>query len=84
MCNCNFEAMNYVLNKRMKKKKKIEMKYRQFICIIVSYLMLYRRFRKDFLMLVCVKNFLHLLVTFLVIAVCRYNYNLNFKPGNFF
>ena len=31
-----------------------------------------------------VKNFLHLLVTFLVIAVCRYNYDLNYKHDNFF
>ena len=29
-------------------------------------------------------DFLHLLLTFLVIAVCRYNYYLNYKHGNFF
>ena len=32
MCNCNFEAMNYVLNKRM---KKLEMEYGPFICTII-------------------------------------------------
>ena len=32
MCNCNFEAINYVLNKRM---KKLEMEYGPFICTII-------------------------------------------------
>ena len=46
--NCNFEAINQVLNKRM---KKLEMEYRPFICIIIFYLILCIRFRKEFLML---------------------------------
>ena len=46
--NCNFEAINQVLNKRM---KKLEMKYGPLICTIVLYLILCIRFKKDILML---------------------------------
>ena len=48
MYNGNFEAINKVLNKRM---KKLEMEYGQFICTIIFYLILYIRFRKELLML---------------------------------
>ena len=48
MQNCNFEAINQVLNKRM---KKLEMKYGPLICTIVLYLILCIRFKKDILML---------------------------------
>ena len=32
MYNCNFEAINYVLNKRM---RKLKMEYKPFTCIII-------------------------------------------------
>ena len=78
MYNRNFEAINSVLNNSM---KKIEMEYGLFICTIIFYLILCLRFRKEFLMS---KDFLHFLVTFSVIVVCRYNYDLNYKHGSFF
>ena len=74
--------------------RKLKMEYKPLTCIIIFYLTLSLRFRKEFLMLslhkdvkelssliflVYVKNFLHLLVTFLVIAVCRDNYDFCFK-----
>ena len=63
--------------------KKLEMKYGPFIYTI--YLMSWIRFRKELLCYVYdLENFLHLFVTFLVIAVCRYNYDLNYKHDNFF
>ena len=43
--NCNFEAINY------KRMKKLEMKYRPFICTIIFYLTLFIRFGKELLML---------------------------------
>ena len=46
--NCNFEAINQVLNKRM---KKLEMEYGPFICTIIFYLIVCIRFRRDLLML---------------------------------
>ena len=48
MYNCNFEAINWVLNK---KTKKLEVEYGPLICIIIFYLILYIRLRKEFLML---------------------------------
>ena len=46
--NCNFEAVNYVLYKGM---KKLEMEHEPFTGIIIFYLALCIRFRKEFLML---------------------------------
>ena len=43
-----FEAINQVLNKRM---KKLQMEYEPFICTIIFYLILCTRFRKELLML---------------------------------
>ena len=72
--NCNFEAINQVLNKRM---KKLEMEYGPFICTIIFYLIVCIRFRRDLRMLSLREELLtFLLVTFLVIAFCRYNYHL--------
>ena len=48
MYNCNFEAINQVLNK---KTKKLEMEYGPFICAIIFYLIFCIRFRKELLML---------------------------------
>ena len=48
MYNCNFEAINQVVNKRM---KKLEMEHGSFICTITFHLMLCVRFRKELLML---------------------------------
>ena len=48
MYNCNFEAKDWVLNKKM---KKLEVEYGPLICIIIFYLILYIRLRKEFLML---------------------------------
>ena len=48
MYNCNFEAISYVLNKRM---EKTEMEYAPFACTIISYMILCVRFRKELLML---------------------------------
>ena len=74
--------------------RKLKMEYKPFTCIIIFYLTLSIRFWKEFLMLslhkdvkelssliflVYVKNCLHLLVTSLVIAVCRDNYDFCFK-----
>ena len=55
----------------------------QFIYIIIIYLVFWIRFRKELLYYVYVENFLCLLVTFLVIVVCRYNYDLKYKQDNF-
>ena len=80
MCNRNFEAINQVLNKILKK-------IRNGIWIIhlhIFYLILCKRLRKELLIKVYITSFLHLLVTFLVIEVWRYNYDLNYKHGNFF
>ena len=77
MYNYNFEAINQVLNKRM---KKLEIEYGPFICIIILYLILCIRFRKEFLML----SLLEKLLTFAHDAVCRYNYDSNYKRSNFF
>ena len=46
--NCNFEAIIYVLNKRMQKS---EIEYGIFICTNIFYLILCIRFRKELLML---------------------------------
>ena len=48
MYNCNFEAINQVLNK---KTKKLEMEYGPFISTIIFYLIFCIRFRKKLLML---------------------------------
>ena len=48
MYNCNFEAINQVLNKRM---RKLDMEYERFTYIIIFCLTLSIRFRKEFLML---------------------------------
>ena len=48
MYNCNFEAINEVLNKRM---KKTEMEYGPFTCTIIFYQIHCIRFRKELLML---------------------------------
>ena len=48
MYNCNFEATNSVLNKTM---ERLEMEYGPFISMIIFYLILCIRFRKEFLML---------------------------------
>ena len=48
MHNGNFEAVNLVLNKRM---KKLEMEHEPFIGIIIYYLIPGIRFRKEFLLL---------------------------------
>ena len=39
---------------------------------------------KSLLCYVYVKNLLRLLMTFVVIAVCRYNYNLKYRHNNLF
>ena len=70
MYSCNFAAMNEVLNKKM---KKLDMEYGSFIYTIITYLMLWLRFKKELVMLCYVKNFIRLLETYIVIAVCRYN-----------
>ena len=48
MYNCSFEAINWVLNK---KTKKLDVEYGPLICKIIFYVILYIRFRKEFLML---------------------------------
>ena len=52
--NCNFEAINSVVNERI---KKVEMKYELFIYTVI-YLMLWTIFRKKLVMLVRVKSLL--------------------------
>ena len=45
MYNCNFQAINQVLNKRM---RKLEMEHESFTCIIIFYVAVSIRFRKEF------------------------------------
>ena len=55
MYNCNFEAINQFLNKRM---EKLEMEYGQLISTIIFYPIPYKRFRKVLLMLSLRQKFL--------------------------
>ena len=71
MYNCNFEAINSILIKRMKK-------------LGIIYLMLWIRLGKSLLYYVYVKNFLLLFVTSLTITVCKNNYCLRYKQDNLF
>ena len=41
------------------------------------------RFRKELVMFVYIKNFMYLLLTFIVILLCKCNYDLKYKHGNF-
>ena len=82
MCNCNFEVINQILNKKM--KKKIEMEYGPFICTTNFYLIPFIIFRKELLMLNLGSELLVFSCDFLVIVVCRYNYDLDYKDDNFF
>ena len=59
------------------------MEYEPFTFIITFYLTFCIRFWKDFLMLGLRLELLTFARDFLVIGVCRYNYDLNYKHGNF-
>ena len=63
---------------------KLEMEYRPFICTIIFCLTLCIRFRKELHMLSLRQELLTSARDFLVIAVCTYNFDLNYKHGNFF